>query len=207
MDQKPLPIQRAAIEKQLPRLLAESERFSREFFRQQKALSALALRCGEAARLLRLGHYLCEVLSAALQELDRGKAAGFLLNLSFLTADFKYQRLEQIQALGQKLQEELLPFCSRAEALGLSVQIDAAVEIEGLKDDVGRMMACLGISNTALSAEDEIARVRTCWQGAQRLLEAALSELKTFHTQQLELLECKQHAFVRLLQWEGDAVP
>ena len=81
------------------------------------------------------------------------------------------------------------------------------MEIEGLKDDVGRMMACLGISNTALSAEDEIARVRTCWQGAQRLLEAALSELKTFHTQQLELLECKQHAFVRLLQWEGDAVP
>lgn len=81
----------------LPELLARDARFAREFERQQADLSALALRCGEAARLIKLGTWLREAMAAAERSLEQSKAAGFLQSLSFLTADLKYQRLERKQ--------------------------------------------------------------------------------------------------------------
>lgn len=187
----------------LPELLARDERFAREFERQQADLSALALRCGEAARLLKLGAWLREAMAAAEQSLEQSKAAGFLQSLSFLTADLKYQRLERIRALGRELQKDMAPFCARLTALGLTVSIDVSAEIEGLDDDAGRMMACLGISNGHMSPEDEVNKIRVKWRGSSQRLEGVLEELRALHADRLQLLERKQQAFIRLLENAG----
>ena len=198
-----LSARQAAFRARLPELLSQDERFAREFARQQADLSALTLRCAEAARLLTLGAWLRAALAAAMQSLEQSKTAGFLQSLSFLTVDLKYQRLERIRELGRTLQQDMGPFCRRLTALGLPAELDVSAEIPGLEDDAGRMLACLGISGGHMSPEDEVRRVRTQWAGAAARLDRLLEDLRAFHADRLALLERKQQAFVRLLEHAG----
>ena len=97
----------------------------------------------------------------------------------------------------------MAPFCARLTALGLTVSIDVSAEIEGLDDDAGRMMACLGISNGHMSPEDEVNKIRVKWRGASQRLEGVPEELRALHADRLQLLERKQQAFIRLLENAG----
>lgn len=189
----------------LPELLAQDERFAREFARQQKDLNTLRHRCAEAARLLVLGNDLKEALAAARDSLDEGKLSNAISGMSFLMVDKKYQRLEKIREQGRALQADMTSFCTRLGALGIEVQIDVSAEIEGLDDDSGRMMAVLGISNGHMSPDDEVDKIRIKWGSGTERLHRLLEELKAFHEERLSLLARKQSAFERLLENAGGA--
>ena len=92
----------------LPELLARDERFAREFARQQGDLLALRQRCGETARLLVLGNYLKEALTAARDSLDEGKLANAI---SGMVDRFSGYRINEVvvpagrNVLGEKYYE------------------------------------------------------------------------------------------------------
>lgn len=187
----------------LPPLLTQSELFAREFSRQQAALNDLSRLCARAARLRRFGEYLRDRLRQARTALDDGKLTAILSSGSFLTADLKYRRMEQIQALGRELRPLSDRFCQEMGAFGLPISLDTSAEIEALQDDAARMMDCLGISNGRFSAADELNKVRTRWAGAAARLEDALEQLRIFHIQRLEALSRRQAAFSKLLENAG----